>query len=63
MTSKEKAFQMCNKYDDIVGYNSRLCALIAVDEIISIKLLWFQKNTEELDYWQEVKREIEKLCE
>ena len=36
-------------------------ALIAVDEILSIKLLWFQKDTKELDYWKKVKTEIENL--
>lgn len=37
------------------------CALIAVDEIISIKLLWFQKDTEHLDFWKEVKEELLKM--
>lgn len=41
--------------------HAKQCALIAVDEITSVKLLWYQKNTNELDYWQEIKNEIEKL--
>ena len=75
LTPKEKAKELVNKYiPHIAGadrYNSTLgiydkhiskqCALIAVDEIISIKLLWFQKDTEHLDFWQEVKEELLKL--
>ena len=41
--------------------SAKRCALIAVDEIISIKLLWFQKDTEHLDFWQEVKQELLKI--
>ena len=37
------------------------CAIITVDEIISIKLLWFQKDTEHLDFWKEVKEELLKI--
>ena len=70
MTPKEKAEELVDKYLpwtrdwDIEKYaflNAKQCALIAVDEITSIKLLWFQKDTKELNYWQEVKQEIEKL--
>ena len=41
--------------------SAKRCALIAVDEIISIKLLWFQKDTEYLDFWKEVKEELLKI--
>ena len=70
MTPKEKAEELVLKYlrlQEVDSYNwfntplAKKCALIAVDEIISIKLLWYQKDTKELDYWQEVKQEIEKL--
>ena len=75
LTPKEKAKELVNKYiPHIAGadrYNSTLgiydkhiskqCALIAVDEIISIKLLWFQKDTEHLDFWKEVKEELLKM--
>ena len=37
---------------------AKRCALITLDEIISIKLLWFQKDTEILDFWQEVRQEL-----
>ena len=72
---KQKAEELVNKYiPHIAGadrYNSTLglydkeiskqCALIVVNEIIKIKLLWFQKDTKELDYWQEVKEELLKM--
>ena len=38
--------------------SAKRCALITLDEIISIKLLWLQKDTEILDYWQEVRQEL-----
>ena len=71
LDAKEKAEELFDKFflikDDV--YNecrmheneAKKCALIAVDEIISIKILWFQKDTKDLDFWQEVKKEIEKL--
>ena len=70
LTPKEKAEELFEKYNDylqqemqcIVYVNqSKQCALIAVDEIISIKLLWFQKDTEHLDFWKEVKEELLKM--
>ena len=69
MTPKEKAEELVLRYLRIDNntkewFNTHIakqCALIAVDEIISIKLLWYQKDTKELDYWQEVKQEIELL--
>ena len=62
MTPKEKAEELVDKFARIDGYVDSIdlskcefekkCALIAVDELI-----------EETDYyfWQEVKKEIEKL--
>ena len=69
MTAKEKAKELYNKFnphcltksfygDDVEIQSTKQCALIAVDEIINLKLLWFQKDTKELDYYQEVKQEI-----
>jgi hypothetical protein len=74
MTPKEKAKELVDKYfrDEILywdlSYNqAKLCALIAVDEMLN----YFSKETfmmaypeiaiSELDYWQEVKQEIEAL--
>ena len=75
MNSKEKAWELYNKYrtleskfgDKVLyNYDAKQCALIAVDEID----LLLQNSTpnddpyanlSSLEYWQEVKQEIEKL--
>jgi hypothetical protein len=36
-------------------------ALHCVAEIIGVKLLWFQKDTKEIEYWQKVRNEIDKI--
>jgi hypothetical protein len=65
MTPKEKAFELielftfnCRECD-----NSKISALIAVDEILNEFPQGFKGNFEERrkQYWQEVKREIENL--
>ena len=60
MTPKEKAQELFHKFwdcDDIKSFElANQCALIAVDEILSIL---FQHH--EIDYWKEVKLEIERL--
>ena len=70
LTPKEKAKELFSKYqniyltEDSMGIDDELSkeyALIVVDEIISIKLLWFQKDTEHLDFWKEVKQELLKM--
>ena len=70
LTPKEKAKELFSKYqniyltEDSMGIDDELakqCASIAVDEIISIKLLWFQKDTEHLDFWKEVEKELLKI--
>jgi hypothetical protein len=58
MTPKEKAKELFNKMDMVVGggnYDAKEYASIAVDEII--KECHFVNKI----YWQEVKSEIEKL--
>jgi hypothetical protein len=63
MTPKEKARDLIQKFNLIVldtalgGSNTRVkkCALICVDEIISVMLGY------EIIYWQKVKEEIQKL--
>ena len=68
MTPKEKAEQLYNKCnphcltksfygDDIERQSTKQCALIAVEEILSITLFYFEDE----QYWQEVKIEIENL--
>jgi uncharacterized protein with FMN-binding domain len=69
MTAKQKANELVDRYVEYVeAYssqgqieNAKICALIAVDEITSIKLLWYQSDDEELRYWQEVKSEIKAI--
>ena len=70
LTPKEKAKELFSKYQNIyltensMGIDDELakqCALLTVEEIISIKLLWFQKNTEYLDFWKEVKEKLLKM--
>jgi len=57
MTPKEKAYELCykfmicNSYQAMVWHNARICAEIAVDELI--------KETGS-KYWYNVKLEIQK---
>jgi len=67
MTPKEKAEDIVRKYSTYVvmwaggvetgRQNVKQCALIAVDEILSL----FINECEDTSYWQEVKNELEKL--
>ena len=74
LTPKEKAKELFDKFipntriwneeKKVWEYcieSAKRCALITVDEIIGIKLLWFQKDTKELDFWQEVREELLKM--
>ena len=69
MTPKEKALDMCNRfmicnsYQAIVWHNARLCALIAVDEIINNDIYFssLKDSSKYTSYWYEVKEEIKKL--
>jgi hypothetical protein len=72
MEAKEKAIELIYRYNSLIAKNtkftsdselkkSKQCVLIAVDEILLfidesdfINLFW-------LNYWQEVKKEINKL--
>jgi hypothetical protein len=66
MTPKEKAEILVAKFikhsraeKDIKPIQSaKQCALIAVDEIINI---WEYSDTQEKWWWQQVRKEIEKL--
>ena len=75
MTPKEKAKQLFNKFDFIYSYDGldimdeeftkddrKQCALIAVQELID--QCWSYREIDlgmSLEYWEEVKQEIEKL--
>ena len=74
MTPKEKAKELVEKfieYADIWDYTNdqplpfdatKKCALIAVDEILSLSNdIWGKQYIETMKYWQQVKTEIEKL--
>ena len=70
MTPKEKAKELYVKYYELIKspYQkhtcTKQCALIAVDEILSLsKIAALRRNEKEmeLEYWQEVKQEIENL--
>jgi hypothetical protein len=73
MNEKEKAKELVDKfkpfaYANLFSFreeshliNCKKSALICVNEILSIKLLWYQKDTKEIDYWNDVKKEIEQL--
>ena len=66
MTPKEKAKELVNKFrisKAITESYSKQCALIAVDEIINTHLLSEKDifGIHPVDYWNEVKQEIEAL--
>ena len=59
-TPKEKANELLDKMTMEIGkFNAKQCALIAVNEILSINSV--DKDVELSDYWEEVKQEIENL--
>ena len=65
MTPKEKAKELVDKYANTNGVYgaSKQCALKAVDEIKNVVSLCIPYKDEKsyIDYWQQVKHEIEKL--
>lgn len=72
MTPKEKAKELYNKLNphtltiNFYGENvevesTKLCALIAVTEIINALDFNFENPSEDTIYWLKVKQEIEKL--
>jgi hypothetical protein len=68
MTPKEKAQELVDKYDNTLTYlesksKAKQCALIAVEEILNTlySIPFGNALDNELEYWNEVKQEIEKL--
>ena len=63
MTAKEKAKEIAMKFDKYGQTDNAVkCALICVDEIL--ESLWnvgHSSSNDEINYWQEVKQEINKL--
>jgi hypothetical protein len=67
MNIKEKAIELVNKFYDATDdhwnqdFVAKKCALIAVDELIKVACDLDIDETVTKLYWQEVKKEIEKL--
>tara|TARA_R100000541_G_scaffold39136_1_gene46963 strand:- start:393 stop:614 length:222 start_codon:yes stop_codon:yes gene_type:complete len=73
MTPKEKAENLLFKFKKIDSdsemfdgfkmkdFYAQRCALIAVNEILDSTIYYFEDNDTFVNYWQEVKKEIEKL--
>ena len=66
MTPKEKANELVHQY--VINMpipfhieDAKICALIAVDEIIYYLEIVIGVDKEDFEYWNEVKQEIEKL--
>jgi hypothetical protein len=63
---KEKALDLVDKFASVLMHDevyedSIKCALISVDEIIEALHQHHWQNRLIIDYWQEVKNELEKL--
>ena len=71
MTPEEKALEifnkMCSSVDELLPLDVRECALIAVDEILNLIPCYEEYGSngwvliDNSEYWEEVKKEIEKL--
>ena len=72
MNAKEKAKELCNKFlrtykvslyppFNLASQEAKECALIAVDEIIIALKENNWQNQKIIDYYEQVKQEIEKL--
>jgi hypothetical protein len=67
MTAKDKSQELVGKMllkHEIPYYLAKECALIAVDEILNLMIKtfkWDVKYNGNVEYWQKVKEEINKL--
>ena len=61
MTPQEQAKEIIRKYYSIGAIECQDCALLAVDLILTALDVHQWQNRQEIDYWNEVKQEIEKL--
>ena len=61
MTPKEKAKELFHRmyFETTTKHYGKQCALIAVDEILSMKIV--RKDDLTNEYWESVKQEIEKI--
>jgi hypothetical protein len=63
MTPQEKARKLTDRFYNEIKYMERakVCALIAVDEAVHYLEIVLGVDKSDFEYWQEVKKEIEKL--
>lgn len=69
MTPQEKSKELVDKFSNVAlldSYEAKLCALIAVDEILDelseiVTVTSSKYIIKHINYYQEVKQEIEKL--
>jgi hypothetical protein len=77
MTAKQKAEELIDKYTDLTNdcdcleymcicfrigeYDAKRCALIAVDEILDLSIGHFDDLHPFVNFWQQVKNEIQLL--
>jgi hypothetical protein len=66
MTPKEKALDLVEQFSSVLMHDefyedSVMCALVAVEEIFEALHEHHWQNRLIIDYWQEVKHEIQKL--
>jgi hypothetical protein len=66
MTPREKALELVEQFASVLMHDefyedSVMCALVAVDEIIEALHEHHWQNRLIIDYWKEVKHELEKL--
>jgi len=69
MTPKEKAEELFEKFNNPdtthhpYVHNAQQCALISVDEILRLNVFdyYYSDWSCRIEYWQEVKQELEKL--
>jgi hypothetical protein len=64
MTPREKALDLVEQFSSVLMHDefyedSVMCALVAVDEILKNDTIFLYVH--HLDFWKEVKHEIEKL--
>ena len=65
MEAEKKAMELVDKFDETLTYleskqKAKESALIAVDEILKANKVWYE-DTIPYKYWNDVKKEIEKL--
>ena len=66
MTPRQKAIELVEQFSSVLMYDelyddSVMCARIAADEVIEALHEHNWQNRLIIDYWKEVKQEIEKL--